>query len=117
MGICMPAAAHTCRHHLPSIESIKNRSRSRNESLGSKARKKNIASSPDLEGNPYDIKTSPGVDENYIKMSAFEHPMPVLINSPEASIPSIHSGGPDDLTDDCIHLTHEIQQTWGSSQP
>ena len=114
MGImcaCMPAAAHTCRHHLPSIEAIKNKSRSRNESLGSKARKKNLASFPHLEGKSYDIKTPPGVDENYIKMGAFEHPMPVLINSPEASIPSIHSGGPNDLTDDCIHLTHATHQT------
>lgn len=111
---CMPAAAHTCHHHLPSYDSIKNILRSHYGSLGQRLRRPNPTSSTVSERNSRDLKTPRGVYEGYVNLGGLDHARPVPAKSLQTFV---HNGSPDDFSHDGIHLTYEMQQISASAAP
>lgn len=102
---CMPAAAHTCRHHLPSYDCVSTTLRSRYESLGKGLRRTNPTSSLLSKRGSRDVKTPRGAYEGYYNLGRLQRDLPF----PAKSLQTY--GRTDDLNYDGIHLTYEMQQT------
>ena len=102
---CIPAAAHTCHHHLPSYDSLKKNLQTRYLSSRVKGRRKD-PSFP--EKTSHGVKTSRSVHERYVDLEAPELPMPVPAKS---LMTLIHRASSDDLDLDGIYLAYKMQQT------
>ena len=102
---CMPAAAHTCHHHLPSYDSLKKNLQIRYRSFGLKDR----STDPSFpESTSHGIKTSRSVHEGYVGPETPRLLLPVPTKSLRTFI---HRGNTDNLDHDGIHTTYEMQHT------
>ena len=110
----MPAAAHTCRHHLPSYDSVRNNLCSHYDTLEKKIRRTNSTSSPRSEGDSHHVKTPRGVYEGYFNMGRLEHDLPV---PPKPLQTFMHRERPDDLKYDGVNVTYELQLSPMSPPP
>lgn len=108
---CMPAAAHTCHHHLPSYDSLRTILRSRYGYLEKKFRGTYRTSSSVPESISHDVKTSRGVYEGYVNLGTLEH-SPTVPAKPIQSL--VHHGKPEKFNHGGIHLTYEMQQIFAS---
>lgn len=102
---CMPAAAHTCRHHLPSYDSVRNKLCSHYGSFEKKIRRTNPNSSSLSESSSPGVKTPRGVYEGYFNLGGLEHGLP-LTGKPGKTF--THNRRPDDLKYDGINVTYEM---------
>lgn len=105
MCACMPAAAHTGRHHLPSYDCVSTTLRSHYESLGKGLRRSNPISSSLSQRDFRDVKTPRGVYEGYYNLGGLQRDL----QEPAKSLQTY--GKTDDLGHDGIHLTYEMKPT------
>lgn len=105
---CMPAAAHTCHHHLPSYDSFKNILRSRYGSLQNKLRSYSAFSSLP-EDSAHDVGTSRGVHEGYGHGGTMSGRARVAAKPLQTFVQRGTTA--DDLNHDGIHLTYEMRQS------
>ena len=105
---CMPAAAHTSHHHLPSYDSIRSILRSRYGSLGQRLRRTYPTSSSLPEDSSHEVRTSRGIHEGYINLGTLESGPRVPAKTLQTFV---RHGKADDLNNNGIHLTYEMRQS------